>query len=387
MNKKKDLELYIHIPFCIRKCKYCDFLSGPESEGKIKRYYHNLLEEIKNYRTENYPILDYQVKTIFIGGGTPSSVDSSYIKGIMECVREVFSFAPKSEMEITIEANPGTLTKEKLDTYQKVGINRLSLGLQSANNEELKLLGRIHTFEEFLENYELSRTCGFQNINIDLMSALPGQTLESWENTLQSILNLEPEHISAYSLIIEEGTPFYKAYANHPELLPDEETEREMYHITKQMLVQQGYHRYEVSNYAKEGYDCQHNLGYWERTPYLGLGLGAASLFLNQRFMNPSTFTEYESYVNSKNIGREVEVLTQAAQMEEFMFLGLRKMSGVSKESFLQSFSISIDHVYKNVMEELKKDNLLMEEKDNIFLTERGIDISNYVFEKFLLDD
>ncbi len=387
MNKKKDLELYIHIPFCIRKCKYCDFISGPETKEVIDTYYHSLLTEIENYGNGNFPIWNYQVKTIFIGGGTPSSIDSSYIKGIMEKINKVFLLAPKDKMEITIEANPGTLSKEKLTTYRSLGINRLSLGLQSANNEELKLLGRIHTMEEFMENYALARECGFNNINIDLMSALPGQTIDSWKNTLTKVLELKPEHISAYSLIIEEGTPFYDTYENHEELLPDEDTEREMYRLTKRMLYENGYTRYEISNYAKEGYSCQHNLGYWERTPYLGLGLSAASLFENERFKNPTTQTGYNNYVEKNNTGREIEILNAKTQMEEFMFLGFRKMKGVSKIEFDQNFSIPMKEVYKDVIEELAKEKLLEESQNYIYLTERGIDISNYVLAKFLLDE
>ncbi len=387
MNKKKDLELYIHIPFCIRKCKYCDFNSGPETKEVINIYYHNLLTEIENYGNGNFPIWDYQVKTVFIGGGTPTSIDSSYIKGIMDKVNEVFSLLPKDEIEITIEANPGTLTKEKLAMYRSLGINRLSLGLQSANNEELKLLGRIHTMEVFLENYRLARACGFDNINIDLMSALPGQTLDSWKDTLTQVLELNPEHISAYSLIIEEGTPFYDTYENHEELLPDEDTEREMYRVTKQMLFKAGYIRYEISNYAKEGYHCQHNLGYWERVPYLGLGVSAASLFENERFKNPSTHVGYHNYVTKNNTGRDIQVLNEKTQMEEFMFLGLRKMKGVSKKEFAQTFWIPLKEVYKEVIEELVKDKLLEENQNDIYLTERGIDISNYVLAKFLLEE
>ncbi|MFA9463006.1 MAG: radical SAM family heme chaperone HemW [Velocimicrobium sp.] len=386
MNIKKDLQLYIHIPFCIKKCKYCDFVSSPEKKEVIDAYYQNLLMEIERYGDGSYPIGDYMVKTIFIGGGTPTSIDASYIKGIMEKVKEVFSFALKSEIEITIEANPGTLTREKLMVYKRLGINRLSIGLQSANNQELNLLGRIHTYEEFLDTYKLCRSCGFTNINIDLMSALPGQTLDSWNTTLRSVIGLNPEHISAYSLIIEEGTPFFDIYQTKKGQLPDEDIEREMYYMTQKVLQEAGYKRYEISNYAKEGYMCQHNIGYWERIPYIGFGLSAASLFENTRFANPCTHQEYERFVRGETHWQQVECLEEKEQMEEFMFLGLRKTAGVRKIDFFQSFHISMESIYSAVIKKLVNDKLLVETQEKIFLTERGIDVSNYVLAKFLLD-
>lgn len=388
MNNKKDLELYIHIPFCISKCSYCDFVSAPAVKKEVDTYCHNLLLELASYGSidasnGDNPIEDYVVRSIFIGGGTPSSIEAAYIRAIMEKIGQVFWLAPEHEIEVTIEANPGTLTRDKLLAYRACGINRLSLGLQSTDNAELKRLGRIHTFETFLENYRLARECGFRNINIDLMSALPGQTVQSWEATLSRIISLEPEHLSAYSLIIEEGTPFFDCYSENPELLPDEEAEREMYHLTKHLLEQAGYTRYEISNYAKAGYACRHNLGYWERTPYLGFGLAAASLFGEKRFQNPASHSQYSDYVKG-GCRHTVESLTRQEQIEEFMFLGLRKMAGVSKEAFLQAFAQPVGEVYQEVVEKLCKEQLLQENETHLFLTEKGIDLANYVMAEFL---
>ena len=263
----------------------------------------------------------------------------------------------------------------KLMAYRNVGINRLSIGLQSTDDQELKMLGRIHTYKDFLDTYTLAREVGFQNINVDLMSGIPFQTLGGWEDTLKKVAELGPEHISAYSLIIEEGTPFYEKYgegeraeARRRRELPDEDTERMMYQFTKNILWSYGYHRYEISNYAKEGYECRHNLGYWNRTEYLGIGTGAASLINNQRFVE----------------GGEIEVLSLQNQMEEYMFLGLRKIEGVSKTDFRQTFGRSIENAYGKVLIDMYQKQLLEDTGEYIRLTEKGIDVSNYVMSEFL---
>ena len=271
--EKRCLELYIHIPFCVKKCDYCDFLSAPADRRMQKAYVDALLREIQGYgHPEGKNAAFPTVSSVFIGGGTPSILEGSDIGRIMDQARENFRISP--DAEITIETNPGTLTAKKLQAYRNAGINRLSLGLQSADERELRVLGRIHTYEEFLESYRLARQAGFSNINVDLMFAIPGQTCEGWLRNLRTVAELEPEHISAYSLIVEEGTPF----ADRELDLPDEDTEYRMYEDTAAVLAEYGYRQYEISNYAKPGYSCRHNIGYWNRTQYLGLGLGAASL-------------------------------------------------------------------------------------------------------------
>lgn len=410
----RDLGLYIHIPFCAKKCDYCDFLSAPATQDVIHNYFEAMLTEIETYRGSTG---DYVVPTIFFGGGTPSVVAASYIERIMNAIRQVF-VVDDSRLEVTIEMNPGTITKDKLEVYRQAGINRLSIGLQSVNNEELSLLGRIHTYEQFEDNYKLARELGFHNINIDLMSALPGQTLQTWEHTLNKVIGLKPEHISAYSLIIEEDTKFYEQYhegAKAFEQLPDEDTDRRMYHRTKEILLENGYHRYEISNYAKPSYECRHNSSYWVGTDYLGIGLGAASLIEGTRFSNEKDLNKYIELCNIKKNGYEcsnqknncksnvmadsrsirndciglrtnIEELTLQQKMEEFMLLGLRICAGVSKKDFLQRFGIEIDAIYGEVLKQLSNQKLLEMKEDIICLTEYGIDVSNYVLAEFLLD-
>lgn len=383
---KKELELYIHIPFCIKKCAYCDFLSSPQNKQVIDKYVEALLQEIQAHKSSYQYNANYYVSTIFLGGGTPSILGATQIKHIFKALHEAFHIS--SEAEITIEANPGTVTKEKLEAYKQVGINRISFGLQSANNDELKMLGRIHTYEEFLESYELARECGFDNINVDLISAIPKQTLASWEETLERIIKLNPEHISAYSLIIEEGTTFAEVYgegkAGEKEL-PSEEEERAIYQKTEELLEQADFYRYEISNYAKEGMECKHNLGYWERKNYLGLGLGASSLLDNVRFHNTEDLTAYmEKSPDLKAIRCDEEMLTEAAQMEEFVFLGMRKMKGISAQEFEAAFGKSIYDCYGKNIERMKQEDLLEEKDGYIRLTKRGIDVSNYVFAEIL---
>ena len=311
------------------------------------------------------------------------------MKVLMEALGQTFFI--RQNAEITMEANPGTVTVEKLRAYQKAGINRISFGLQSVDNEELKMLGRIHTYEEFLESYDAARKAGFQNINVDLISAIPKQTVSSWEQTLQTIISLQPEHISAYSLIVEEGTPFAKLYGEGCELehlLPSEEEERRMYERTEELLQEAGYHRYEISNYAKEGYECQHNLGYWERKEYLGLGLGASSLIEETRFHNTDVMEEYlRDASNPILLRKEQEKLDRQEQMEEFVFLGLRKIRGIQEEKFTEMFGEDIWDCYGKNLERVIKEGLLEREEGVLRLTRKGIDVSNYVFYEILLDD
>lgn len=374
----KELELYIHIPYCVSKCNYCDFLSAPGGALERQAYVESLCGRIRFY---GEPMKAYHVVSIFLGGGTPSILEPEQTRMIFEAIYG--SFCVDEDAEITTEMNPGTATEEKLRTYRELGINRLSIGLQSADNEELKLLGRIHTWEEFLDTYRKARTAGFGNINVDLMSAIPCQTLESYERTLKLTAELEPEHISAYSLIIEEGTPFYDRYreGRHAEDLPDEDTERFMYVRTKEILESYGYHRYEISNYAREGYECRHNLGYWNRTEYLGIGAGAASLINNTRFQEPEDFRKTDT---TGDVRQEIQVLNIQEQMEEFMFLGLRKMEGISCDRFYQIFEKRIENIYGEKIKKLCEQGLLERNGEYLRLTERGIDISNYVMGEFI---
>ena len=403
--ERKNLELYFHIPFCVRKCNYCDFLSSPANREVQEAYMAALFSETTE-RAAQYR--KYNVISIFIGGGTPSVVEAKWIVQLMAIVRKKYFLAENAE--ITIEVNPGTVNRKMLEAYAQAGINRLSIGLQSANDEELKKLGRIHTFEQFLETYESARAAGFQNINVDVMSALPGQSLESYRETLCKILalNPRPEHISAYSLIVEEGTPFARLEEEGILDVPDEDTERLMYEETKELLGIAGFERYEISNYAQKGYECCHNLGYWRRVDYVGFGIGAASLVENQRFCNGSSLQKYlQQPLLCRN---ETQVLSEKEQMEEFMFLGLRMTEGVSEKKFEECFGRTLEEVYGQVIAQNVKDELLCYRREKeaykeweaaeemqaekgrtaeqyLMLTEKGLDVSNYVMAQFLFDE
>ena len=375
------MELYLHIPFCVKKCAYCDFLSFPSGLELQRQYAKRLMEDI-DCMGKKYG--DIPVDTIFIGGGTPSVPESRLIVDLMEHVNHAFQISDGAE--ISMEANPGTVTREKLKEYRRAGINRISFGLQSANDRELKLLGRIHTWAEFLESFALARECGFTNLNIDLMSALPGQTCESWKDTLKRVTDLEPEHISAYSLIIEEGTPFGEKYGSEEgrKLLPDEDSEREMYHETKRFLRECGYERYEISNYAKPGRECRHNIGYWTGVPYLGLGLGASSYMNGSRF---AVSSDMQQYLGEKpGLFQNVEKLTRKDMEEEFFYVGLRMVSGVSLTEFKERFGVSAQEVYPGLMETFVEEKAAEFRGDRFVLTDYGLDVSNYIMAQFLQD-
>lgn len=400
------LEIYIHIPFCVKKCDYCDFLSAPADLETKEKYVEALINEIKLNKNK---MSEYVVDTVFIGGGTPSLLEENQISKIMSVLRDNCNMSENPE--ITIECNPGTITESKLLEYKKSGINRISFGLQSANDEELKSIGRIHNYAGFLESYNLARKCGFDNINVDLMSALPGQTLKSYEETLNKVVRLEPEHISAYSLIVEENTLMYyrvkKAQIKGINILPDEESERKMYYLTNNILRSNGYRKYEISNYSKPGKECKHNIGYWQRKEYLGFGIGAASLYKENRYNNISDINKYievltnnikensinnvgnssevENQVNILNsIVKNLQQLTERDRMEEFMFLGLRMMEGVSMEKFEQYFGKPYMEVYGKVQKRMEDKRFLINDNGYVKLTEFGIDLSNYVMSEFL---
>ena len=437
------LSIYIHIPFCMKKCRYCDFLSAPAGEKAQEEYVQALLKEIEYWGSM---LSKARIKSVYIGGGTPSVLRKELIKEVLCKLKEAFPDIMRmekkaaqgnksynrelriketertewdsTEPEISMEVNPGTVTEDKLKAYRQAGINRLSIGLQSADEEELKLLGRIHTYEDFLETYHMARVQGFSNLNIDVISALPGQKLKSWQGTLEKVLALRPEHISAYSLMIEEGTPFYETYFGHEELLPDEETDRAMYALTKEMLQKAGYERYEISNYGRKGMECRHNMVYWQRGNYLGLGLGSSSMIENVRFQNTSRLKDYVNYWMAENIRKSnmisipkkiwtdceehpekerkgfeipdickgIQHLSQKEQMEEFMFLGLRMIKGVSIKEFEAAFGKSIFDVYGRQIEKYREQHVLTV-TERIALTDRGLDVSNLILADFLLSE
>lgn len=388
------LSLYLHIPFCIQKCLYCDFLSAPAGEESRQAYVETLCQEIRAAAQAegklSVGVKERVVDTIFFGGGTPSLLTLQQMEQIMNAVRQSFKILP--EAEISMEANPGTVTEHSLSAYLHLGINRLSLGVQSLVDEELKALGRIHTAAQAQQAYEMARRAGFSNINIDLMSALPGQTKESYRKNLEEVCHWQPEHISAYSLILEEGTPFYTMELE----LPDEETERWMYHQTKELLAGHGYERYEISNYARRKeqmkdtdplWICRHNKGYWTGHAYLGLGLGASSMIDHVRFCNTDVLEDYlHNAGNTSLIREQMHTLSMQEQMEEFMFLGLRLTKGISKTDFRQRFGQKIENVYGAVIAGHVKQGLVQQEDGWIRLTDFGMDVSNRVMADYLIE-
>ena len=372
--------LYLHIPFCVKKCNYCDFLSFPAKEALKDEYVKALAMEMRLWKDK---VSNDVVDTIFIGGGTPSLLTEGQFDVLQN--EMVKSFHLSDKMEYTIECNPGTVDAEKLKNYKKAGVNRISFGLQSTISSELACLGRIHSYDDFLVSFHQARECGFANINVDLMSAIPEQTVAGYEQTLTRVCELAPEHISSYSLILEEGTPFYEKYGECPPV--SEEEDRQMYELTKERLSDFGYHRYEISNYARDGYECLHNVGYWIRRDYLGFGIGAASLVDNVRFQNGRDLITYLE--NPQDCREEEQVLTEQEQMEETMFLGLRLIRGISYEQFEKQYGRSLPEVYGPVITQNIADGLLREYTEEsgerfLALTEKGLDVSNYVMAQFL---
>lgn len=423
------VSLYLHLPFCVRKCRYCDFLSGPYDAAVRRRYLRALETEIRlsaetfgngSFGLESFGNERLSADTVFLGGGTPSLLDADELAHLMAVLSESFRILPGAE--ITMECNPGTVGREKLLAFREAGINRLSIGVQSFRDEELKLLGRIHTAEEARQCVLDARWAGFDNISLDLISALPGQNIGQWMESLREAVALAPEHISAYSLILEDGTPLKEA-ALEGKLprLPDEDEDRKMYHETRSFLADHGYHRYEISNYAKKGFESRHNSGYWTGHPYLGFGIGAASFYVGCRWSHIRSMTSYLQALESagasagaltksdgeslssaekatghrcqeyaevlESIYEEKEILSEKDRMAEFMFLGLRRMQGVSEAEFLRCFGRTMEELYGPVLKRYQELHMLQREGGRIFLTERGIDVSNAVMADFLPDE
>lgn len=372
----KEVSLYIHIPFCKKKCWYCDFPSFCGKEHLMEDYIHALGKEIKNN------LLDYSIKTIFIGGGTPTYLSLKELKTLGQYISLLNI---KEDVEFTVECNPGTLDVEKLKVLKAIGVNRLSIGLQAFQNKHLKSIGRIHNIDEFLTNFHNARSEGFNNINIDIMFGLPNQSLEEWEETLREVAKLNPEHISSYSLIIEEGTPFYQLYKDEKLNTPKEDLERNMYKSTLDILKSYGYHQYEISNFSKAHKECRHNLVYWNLEEYIGVGSGAHSYVENERYRNEVNIEKYIMSMKEKgNAVIENHSNSLKEDMEEFIFMGLRKIEGIREEDFKSRFQLSMEEVYKNPLEKHIKEGLLIRNNGFIYLSPRGIELSNYVMSDFI---
>ena len=374
----REVSLYIHIPFCKQKCFYCDFPSYSGKERFKEDYVDALIEEIEK-RARGYII-----KTIFIGGGTPSYLEVNQIEKLLLAINKLNLH---KDIEFSMECNPGVLFKEKLIAMKNGGVNRISFGLQSTKDSLLKEVGRIHSYEEFLDNFKLARELGFKNINVDIMYGLPNQTVEDWKDTLETICSIKPEHISAYSLIIEEGTVFYNLYEKGLLKLPTEEMEREMDKLTKGVLKDHGYHQYEISNYSLDGKECEHNKVYWQLKDYIGLGTAASSYIDGTRIKNIDNIEEYISKINSGiEVYEEKYINSEEDEIEEFIFMGLRMNKGISIKEFEERFNMSVESIYEKVLEKNIKNGFLKKENGRIYLTSIGMDFSNNVMAEFILD-
>ena len=377
----EELGIYIHIPFCKQKCFYCDFCSFANKNEMQGKYVETVINEIKNITHKE----KYTVTTIYLGGGTPSILNPDYIKNILQEIKS--SFEILDDAEITIEINPGTVNEEKLKKYKEYGINRLSIGLQSANDKILKKIGRIHDYKQFEETFFYARKCGFKNINVDLMIGLPTQAVEDVKQTLEKIIQKNPEHMSVYSLIIEEGTIIEKLINENKLQLPDEETERIMYWTVVNELKENGYNQYEISNFSKKTYESKHNTNCWKQKQYIGLGTSAHSYLNKKRYSNTNNIEEYIKNIQENNISKNItihEEQTEESTMNEYMLLGLRMIQGININEFKQKFKIDPTIKYKEILEKLQKENLIQITKTSIKLTKQGIDFGNIVWEEFV---
>ena len=376
--KNKEIGIYVHIPFCKRKCDYCDFISYSNKDSKIQEYIEAVKKEIELQKIKS------EITTIYVGGGTPSYIESKYIKEIIE---EIKKKNVSNDAEITIEVNPGTVTLEKLRDYKECGINRLSIGLQTTQNNLLKQIGRIHDFEQFIETYKMARKEGFENINVDLMLGLPNQRIKDLKDSLEKVIELQPEHISVYSLIIEEGTPICNKIEKGDLELPEEELERNMYWYVKNTLELNGYKHYEISNFARKGYESKHNMNCWKQKEYVGIGLAAHSYRDITRYSNTEQMGEYIRNVKNQNLERNRiihEIQKEDDTKKEYMILGLRQIDGIKISKFKEKFGDNPIYLFRNELKKLSDENLIYVDEDNIKLTNKGIDFANLVWEEFV---
>lgn len=377
----KKIGIYVHIPFCMKKCFYCDFVSYCNKENLVDEYIKCLKKEIESKKNKS----KFGIDTIYIGGGTPSFINENHIKDIIYILKE--SFDIDKETEITIEVNPGTVNENKLEIYKEVGINRLSMGLQSTNNELLKMLGRIHTYEQFLESYNMAKNIGFKNINVDLMIGLPNQKLEEVNDSVKKVINLKPNHISVYSLILEEGTKIAKKIKKGELSLPKDELEREMYWNVKNQLQDNGYNHYEISNFAKKGFESKHNMNCWNQMEYVGIGTAAHSYRDITRYSNTEDIKEYIKNVQKGEFEKNRiihEIQKEEDSKKEFMLLGLRKIDGLKISEFKNKFGDNPIYLYRNELKKLSDEKLIIIQDDNIRLSNKGIDLANLVWEEFV---
>ena len=377
----KKIGIYVHIPFCKQKCLYCDFISYSNKNIFVEEYIKRIKKEISD-TANTLTVSDIVVNTIYIGGGTPSYIEEKDILEILNTIKSNFSI--EKEAEITIEINPGTVTEEKIKSYKEMGINRISIGLQSTNDRLLKLLGRIHNYEEFLEVYKIARKVGFDNINIDMIIGVPTQTIKDIKDSVSKVLSLNPEHISMYSLIVEENTPLEAKINSGEFILPEEDLEREMYWYIKKELEKNGYNHYEISNYSKKGKESKHNLNCWNQEEYLGFGVASHSYFENKRYSNTDLIEEYVQKEELDEIRTTNEIQEIEDKEKEYILLALRTIEGVDINKFKQKFVKNPIYIFRNEIDKLVKDKLIEVDLNRIKLTKKGIDLANLVWEEFV---
>lgn len=379
-ERVKNIGLYIHIPFCERKCFYCDFLSFTNREDLVEKYIDYLKKELNLYKER---LIDYEINTIFIGGGTPSHIEAKYIEKLLTYIYKNFNTARLEE--VSIEVNPKGLNKEKAKAYKRAGINRISLGLQTLNDNHLKSIGRLHRKEDFIVSYEILKDLGFNNINVDLIFGLPGQTVEDVIYDVENICQLDIKHLSYYSLILEEGTLMHKLYEKGRLDLPDEEEERQMYYTIVESLGKEGFIHYEISNFAKENYQCIHNKYYWEIKPYIGIGMGSHSNFDGKRYWNSRRFDEYFAKLDQGQypiIGQEK--IDKKMEMAEYCIMGIRLIKGINRTLFKERFKVDLEDIYGQVIDKNINRGLIKIDGEYLRLTRLGLDLANQVEMDFL---
>ncbi|MGM9974636.1 MAG: radical SAM family heme chaperone HemW [Clostridiaceae bacterium] len=379
IKDQKVKSLYIHIPFCKKKCYYCDFPSFCGKDHLTEEYLKALKKEI------NLRASEFNIGTIFIGGGTPTFLNSKELYILGEAIEGLHL---SEDYEFTVECNPGTLNRDKLMALKDIGVNRLSFGLQSTHDYHLKNIGRIHSYQEFVENYHLARDLGFNNINVDLIFGLPKETMEEWQEDLNRVCDLEPEHISCYSLIIEEDTPFKRLQDKGLLKLPSEELERDMYRMALEILDNKDYTQYEISNFSKPHKECKHNVVYWELKDYIACGTGAHSYVEGHRTKNAGTIEEYIDLMNNRGHAIiEEHINTKKDDIEEFIFMGMRMTHGISLKTFEERFNIPFRDLYNNVLLKFEHEKLIIVQNDRLVFTKKGVEFSNLVLADFLLDE
>lgn len=376
----KDLNIYFHIPYCKAKCRFCSFYVIPGRKSRLEDYFAALKKEIESYKDQ---LNNYNIKTIYVGGGTPSLVDSIFITQIIEYIKQNFNVS--ANCEISVETNPETITKEKIDEYYSAGVNRISIGLQSTDDQILKFMGRLYTFEEFKEKYSIVKQSPIKNVNLDLIFGIPGLGLEQWQESLLQTIELNPTHISTYSLEVDEDSIFGYLEKRGRFKRMEEGLDRKMYKVAKKILKQNKYSQYEISNFSKKDFECQHNLNIWHGQDYIGFGASSHSRFNNQRYNNISSLEKYIDLINTnQSVKENISILDSKDKLNERILLNLRTTKGIDLKKFENDFSIEFKKQYKKNIDRLFAQKLIKMNNRYLSLTSKGQDLENIVNLEFI---